>query len=528
MFLIMSAAYIDQELKSEFGQIPPSLLPLGNRRLFQHQIKCAPEGVQIYLSLPETYNIIDIDWQWLQKNNVKIVRTPDNLSLGAALVAALNLIDERIDNPLHVLFGDTLINPLPNGDDIVAISDVKDSYNWAVVTNDDMKWFDDSDNKLEVDSNNVVSGYFKFSQPRQLVKCITQSHWNFLDGLNRYHAEVGLSSVKINNWLDFGHVKTYYRSKVSFTTQRAFNDLKITPTYIEKSSIKNQKIKAEANWFNSIPNMLRGYTPQYLGSEQYDSSFSYRLEYLHQTALNELFVFGELPSIIWKQIFNSCFEFIDTCMMYEAPVGEKTNNLDELFGVKTSERLNDFCLKNDIDISRTWIFNKHLQASLQEIVSYSENYLPKNEIKKTVLHGDLCFSNLLYDFRTSRVKVIDPRGLTQLGELTIYGDIRYDLAKLSHSVLGMYDWIIAGYYSVVVKDYSIDFEVAGLKDHKKSQQIFVDMISDKYGISALNLYAMQIQLFLSMLPLHSDEPKRQQALMANAFRIYDLMKRLEK
>ena len=34
---------------------------------------------------------------------------------------------------------------------------------------------------------------------------------------------------------------------------------------------------------------------------------------------------------------------------------------------------------------------------------------------------------------------------------------------------------------------------------------------------------MQIQLFLSMLPLHADDPRRQDALMANAFRLHQLM-----
>lgn len=54
MFLIMSGAYVGQELESEFGRIPPSFLPLGNRRLFQHQVALAPQGVKstsLYLSL---------------------------------------------------------------------------------------------------------------------------------------------------------------------------------------------------------------------------------------------------------------------------------------------------------------------------------------------------------------------------------------------------------------------------------------------------------------------------------------------
>lgn len=82
MFLIMSGAYVGQELESEFGRIPPSFLPLGNRRLFQHQVALAPQGVKVYLSLPESYVVSEIDLQWLEQNQVTIIATPDGLSLG--------------------------------------------------------------------------------------------------------------------------------------------------------------------------------------------------------------------------------------------------------------------------------------------------------------------------------------------------------------------------------------------------------------------------------------------------------------
>ncbi|MGR5146683.1 capsular biosynthesis protein [Photobacterium alginatilyticum] len=528
MFLIMSAAYVGQELESEFGKIPPSFLPLGNRRLFQHQVKLAPENVDVILSIPESYKLSGIDLKWLEDNAVKIVRTPDNLSLGASLVAAINLTEHSLDTPLHVLFGDTLLTSLPTGDDIVGISEVQDSYNWAVVTDDDMHWLENSENNLNADTNNVVNGYFKFSQPRQLIKSITQSHWSFLDGLNRYHKELGLTAVKTESWLDFGHVNTYYRSKAAFTTQRAFNELKITPDWIEKSSYKNQKIRAEANWFDTLPPILRGYIPQYLGSSNVQERFSYRLEYLHHTALNELYVFAEIPTIIWKKVLGSCINFIDECMDFQAPEGATVNRLSELFGVKTEQRLAEYCSSQGITLNQKWVFNDLEPVSLAEIVSCSELYLPTEQQKETVLHGDFCFSNILYDFRTGRVKTIDPRGLTPDNELTIYGDTRYDLAKLSHSVLGMYDWIIAGYYDVDISDDKITFDLAGTRQHKDTQQVFVELVEKRFGLTALSLYAMQIQLFLSMLPLHSDEPKRQQALFANAFRLYEILKRLEK
>ena len=73
MFLIMSAAYISQELESEFGALPPSFLPLGNRRLFQHQVKSAPINKHIYLSVPESFTPEPHDLQWLTNHQVTLL-----------------------------------------------------------------------------------------------------------------------------------------------------------------------------------------------------------------------------------------------------------------------------------------------------------------------------------------------------------------------------------------------------------------------------------------------------------------------
>ncbi|WP_318477687.1 capsular biosynthesis protein [Photobacterium leiognathi] len=524
MFLIMSAAYIDIELQSEFGQLPPSLLPLGNRRLFQHQVALFPDGVSGYLSLPESFQLSDMDICWLTEHNVNVIKTPDGLSLGASLVAALNLIEQPLETPLHVLFGDTLISPLPIGNDIVSVSLVEDSYNWATVNKTSTNLWLSEKTDSSTTQNHVVCGYFKFSQPRHLMRCITQNHWYFLDGLNRYQQEIGLKTITTDNWLDFGHVNTYYRSKAKFTTQRAFNELTITPNWIEKSSYKTTKIQAEANWFEQLPTRMRNYIPQFMGSYHSDKRFKYRLEYLHHTALNELYVFSHLPSVIWQNIFHRCLDFITECQHHLAPDNVPNSSLEDLFGRKTAQRLDEYCLSQNISMDDTWNYNGE-EGTLTDLIALSEKWLPCNENHKvSVLHGDFCFSNILYDFRTNRIKTIDPRGLTHANEQTIYGDTRYDLAKLSHSILGMYDWIIAGYYHVKINDKHIDFSLATHPQLEDAQQLFIDMISDRFNLSPMNLYAMQIQLFLSMLPLHDDDKMRQDALFANAFRLYDILK----
>ncbi|EAS4986586.1 capsular biosynthesis protein, partial [Salmonella enterica] len=39
MIIILSAQYVDQDLRAEFGEIPPTFLPVGNKRLYSYQIK---------------------------------------------------------------------------------------------------------------------------------------------------------------------------------------------------------------------------------------------------------------------------------------------------------------------------------------------------------------------------------------------------------------------------------------------------------------------------------------------------------
>jgi hypothetical protein len=523
MFLIMSAAYITQELSSEFGKIPPSFLPLGNRRLFQYQVKSIPTGKKIFLSLPEGFKPDNHDLTWLASHNISILKIPEGLSLGASLVSALNLAEYDNQVPLSILFGDTLLPELPLGENIASISEVESSYHWAVVNNNNSHWLNTSDGGEELDKHNVICGYFNFNQPKQLVKALIMAHWDFIESLNYYHQKCGLNTVEVDNWLDFGHLNTYYRSKAKFTTQRAFNNLEITPRWIRKSSHNTQKIAAEANWFEQIPAPLRIFLPQYLGSEITESSASYQLEYLHYTALNELFVFSVLPELVWRKIINNCFFFIEQCQKHKAPKGANSVTLKASFQEKTLDRLDEYCQIVGCDMNTQWSFNKQFNASFNDLLHCSEAFLPNADNAKNVVHGDFCFSNILYDFRTDNVKTIDPRGIDLKGEFTIYGDSHYDIAKISHSILGLYDWILAGYYEVEIEQNDISFSLPVPNSTKGIQRLFLSLSKDKFDLQSKALYAMQIQLFLSMLPLHSDDVKRQQALMANAFRLYQLI-----
>ncbi|WP_407331656.1 capsular biosynthesis protein [Enterovibrio sp. 27052020O] len=518
MFLIASGAYCTSELQSEFGKLPPSFLPLGNRRLFQHQVERAPAGQRIYLSLPDSFDIPSFDALWLKQHDVTVLRLPEELTLGESIVAALNLMDISSSHDLTLLYGDTLLLDCPTDRDCVAVSTVQDNYHWAYINDESEPWIVENCSLNSENTHSVINGYFTFSQPTELIKSLIAKRWHFLDGVSHYHSKVQLTALSREDWLDFGHIHTYFQSKATFTTQRSFNELVITPESVKKSSVHHQKIAAEAQWFENVPAPIRRFLPQLLGHEKQGDNVSYELEYLHHTALNELLVFGDLPVVTWKKILKGCFSFLDTCAAYKSPTNEG-HLLHAMFNQKTESRITDYCQRHHIDRALPWTLNGNPTFSINDLIALSNRFLPTSDKPTTVIHGDFCFSNILFDFRTSTIKTIDPRGLTPDGAPSIYGDLRYDIAKLSHSIIGCYDLIIAGHYHLDKDEYNLSFSLNTRESHKHLQQLFSDTVLEKYALTLSELLAMQIQLFVSMLPLHSDDVKRQQALLANAFRL---------
>lgn len=522
MLLIMSSAYIGAEMQSEFGRLPPAMLPLGNRRLYQHQVRISDDVGEVYIALPGSYELAKHDLESFSSLCVTPVILPDGLSLGAAVVGALNIIGLSDEEDLELLLGDTLLNRFPCGRDLVAVARVDDAYNWTIVSGDTLKWMHEVDEADQKDQHLALVGYFRFCNPKELVRAIVSESWDFIAGLNIYGQSKGFRRVEVSDWLDFGHVNTYYQSKARFTTQRAFNTLRVADGVVTKTGTNQNKILAEANWYQMVPRSVKLHTPVFLGLDATESEISYSLEYLHLSALNELMVFADLPIYTWEKILKNCFEFLKCCSSNIALESSSVTKLSTLLSYKTMSRLTEWCSSEKVGLDTVWRLNGRYDVSIREMLEFCEQFLPEDQSFSTVVHGDFCFSNILYDFRSGRIKVVDPRGITTAGDFSIYGDVRYDMAKLAHSVLGKYDWIMSGNYSLAKDGRNLNFEIHANKKAEILARIFESLLSDTFNIDEKQINAMQIHLFLSMLPLHFDDKERQYALFSNALSIYSL------
>ena len=515
MYLITSAAFVNSDLASEFGEIPPSFLPLENRPLFMHQIDLIGDE-KIFISLPETYSLSEFEISFFEEKNIKTIDIPIGLTLGESVFETISKI-KNFEDSLKILHGDTLFKRLPRQNDIFLVGQPSDNYNWDSSSDEEVKY--------------VYTGFFSFSDQNLFSSILEDSNKNFIDGIKKYAKIKNVTLKPSDTWLDFGHINTYYRAKSIFTTERAFNNLDINRFYVKKSG-DNDKISAEYSWYEKIPLSLQKYTPKLWTFGQDGKQFYYIIDYMYLSTLSDLFVHGNNKDFVWTSIMKSCHQFIEDCYKVTNTDFSKDNkNSQKLYTHKTRDRLNSMSKTKKINLDQEWKINGMLLPSLNNIIEELDDHINSSEYipQNTVIHGDFCFSNILYDFKSKSIKVIDPRGIDYLGNKTIFGDVRYDISKLAHSIIGCYDHIVAGKY--LLKEFAsneAEFKIYTCPNVSKIQNHFNKMTFLGHSIEDLSIYPIMINLFLSMLPLHYDNKKRQKAFLYNALRLYSDFKGLKK
>ena len=450
--VITSAAYVDQELGAELGNIPPSFLPVGGKRLYHIQYQQVQHiAHDIILSLPAGFEVTEYDLKILNELKIRIIYVDEEVGLGESLIHVIEQIKPQCDQ-LKILHGDTLIYNIPKDIvDVFSVHRAADLYKWAkhVTVNENENIIQNTDMSYTTGAEDVLSGFFSFSSLEKFLQALTIKNGNFILGLNEYSKSLPLSPLFLEGkWLDFGHSITYYKSRQQLTTQRAFNDLKISGNVIEKTGKPNEKIQAEASWYENIPPSLRLYTPAYLGRTTSKEGTSYYLSYEYLPPLSDLFVFGRLSKLSWNQIFIACSDFLDECVRYAAPqsIGEE---IPHLYNEKPRTRVDQFCCEKNLDPDENWIIDGQPTPSLNEAIDRLCDILDRSgRCIPGIMHGDFCFSNILYDTRKRAIKVVDPRGHISGYIPSLYGDLRYDVAKLAHSVVARYDFIVSGCFSI--------------------------------------------------------------------------------
>ena len=424
--------------------------------------------------------------------------------------------------PIQIILGDTLIkDSFENMEDTLYISEVKNSENWCIIEskkNSEISVLHDK-KKLLGSTHFALCGYYQFKYMDVLHGALEKSirHNNTeLSAVLLYYNEIHPLKTKVaENWFDFGHLETLIQSKKKLLRPRHFNSLSIDPVLntITKVSRKSDKLQDELDWYQLLPESLKILTPRLLTSNDAGNTITISQEYYGYPALSELFVYGDISLSVWESIIEYLFQVHNLFKQYFKEIPKQA--LHEMYTKKTHERIDQLLTLNDY-----WKSLWHLESvSINGVIYPNIKTLLKHlepaildlstSVNGCIIHGDYCLSNILYDLNNQIVRLIDPRG--SFGEKGIYGDPRYDIAKLRHSICGLYDYIIGDLF--VLKETNRSFEYAIFEDEKNNALAgYFDTCLTKHGYRLNEIQLIEGLLFLSMIPYHADFFERQQMM----------------
>lgn len=508
MILIASGTYCREDISVEIGLLPPSFLPIGNKRLFELQALTLQHfDEEIWLSLPEGFEVSVIDMMKLDALSFKLIFVPQNLTLSESIVFCIEHINPV--SHLRILWGDTNCCQLPTEYfDAIAVAKPPDDSRWGYMS------------KNIAGEGKVISGYFCFSRVDEILRCLKEKKEDFIAALTRYSSNVNTKIIDMQEWQDFGHRNQYIKNKVNAFLPRSFNKLTGFGSYLVKSSSQVEKITSEYYWFKSLPLPLSIHTPRLCSDlRNEDGEAQYDLEIIPSFSISELLIFGNISDQFWEKIFFKLKEIL-TKFNYEADSFK-----NEMVDISDLKKL-DSTLYLDKTLER---ISLHEAISGQDFSEYKKiakdvaRDIPATSVYHlTIAHGDMCFSNILYCSHNDRIYLIDPRGPAMLKCHPLAGDIRYEIAKLYHSLIGGYDYIIANQF--LIEEESLRFYP---NDNAKIQRLskkFETLVLDEFSsISVNEILAINVLLFISMVPLHGDNKKRQEAFLLNSKRLYQLL-----
>jgi hypothetical protein len=330
--------------------------------------------------------------------------------------------------------------------------------------------------------------------------------------------ETAIKAIPAKLWVDVGNPDMLAAAQRSLMSAREFNQLDVDPILgrVTKRSRHKSKLIDEINYVRLLPNDVGVLFPRLLDfSTDWHDPFV-TMEYYGYPSLSEVFVYEGVDAGIWERLFEHLLAVIERGFLrHEHPlaagalsemcVGKTKQRLAALTkGAAPAELLRLIGTDDDVVVNgRRLQPLARLWPKLEEAVAALEK-----SGRGTIIHGDLCFSNILYDLRSRIVKLVDPRG--SFGAQGIYGDIRYDIAKLYHSVAGLYDFIVNDLFHIDVVENVVHLDIRGRPQHAEIRERFERVFFSRFARNEIVL--LTGLLFVSMPPLHADAPRRQIAM----------------
>ena len=527
--IVPSAKIVSEDLQN-IGKLPSVIYPVTDKVVFdflheQYVTKSQIIKVLCYEKAEKVHRKLE------KYKNTVVVDIPELNDLA-------NTVYYGLDDPEPVIinFGDTIVldNIFNNQADSFFYSEdyISDKWTYFDLNNGEItSIYDKREEKINnLQKGKLFVGVFYLSDPLFFKTCIECSKKainikvsTFYSALQLYSKKYPLTPIKTDSWFDIGHTDKYFNSKLEVKA-REFNHIKIDKNrgMLIKTSEDKEKFIGEIKWYLKLPSDIEYVRPRIFSYSTNYSTPYISMEYYAYHTVHELFLNGDLDIQQWEKIFKRIKFVIQDFKRYSVNDDNIVFSLEDMYLSKTIKRFNK--LKKDTRFEIFFqgpIFVNGIQyKSLKEIINELKIAIPERlyDIKEfNIIHGDLCFANMMVDSNFSFIKLIDPRG--KFGSYDIYGDPRYDLAKLFHSVDGKYDYIIKGLFDLKYAENRIDFSIQDKDRDLNLYQVFIEVFKDEVGDDLKKIELIEALLFLSMVPLHGESFEHQIVMLGTGIEI---------
>lgn len=347
-------------------------------------------------------------------------------------------------------------------------------------------------------------------------------------GQNSMEAVKGIENFwEMGGLVDIGRIGNFIQCITGNFDSRFFNSLQGNEYTLVKSSTNKKKIKSEYTYYHLLPDDMKFWYVMPFQYQESEKTASYTMERLHMTDLAIKWVHGSIGISEFEELLDKYFYFFQCRHKKEVSKEEYDRTARSLYVDKVVDRINDLkklpeyrkiaklmeagCEEQTVDVLAEKYFE--LKEKIER-----KNHFPQVSV---IGHGDPCFANALYNKSTKTLKFIDPKGA--LTEEELWTNPYYDIAKLSHSVCGRYDFFNNALFEIRINE-QFECELHIEFDNSEYKKIFKKKLEEN-GYDYLTVRLYEASLFLSMLPLHIDYPHKVFGFILN---VRNILKEIER
>lgn len=521
------------DIRNKFSYIKnncscPALIPVNTKPLARYVLDLYLRESQefvIYLVVDESVvNEVEKELHFLiEHKQVTILPVRNSKGVNETLTQALRAVPETDETIVNIVT--TIPEQVPELNEVILDSIKRTKTEWSLIDVDG-----EEPQFISKSTEGDWKGYsftgmfrLKTTVLKKAIENVATRN-DLLKVVEEANKLVQLSFLQ-TNMIDCGHETNYYQAKRKLINSRVYNRLYVKPEGgIVKSSTNKEKLKHEVAFPHNLPKDLVHYFPRIIDKGMSDEkTFFYEMEYFGYPNVSELQLYWELSEAKWKILFSKLNQVLKTFRNHQCSISSEQHK--QFYWKKTNDRLEKYTTQLSAKNDQFWLrkiitINGEIckpYSELKQFVKESIDHLYKEE-DHCVMHGDFCFNNILYDLQNDMVKLIDARGSFGEDNVGVFGDAKYDVAKLLHSSAYGYDYLVNDLF--YLKEEGDEYELRF--NWRNNHEVFVKM-SDKL-VENLVMDRWEIKfivglLFLSMTPIHLESELRQKAMYLHGLKI---------